>query len=707
MKKFFKKVLATSLAVALSATALFQPTSKTSDVKAASAVTVNVASKQQVISGYGASSAWCGALKDSVMNYLYSDCGFSILRLRIAENDKWASGNYSAWADELSNAKKAVARGAIVFASPWNPPAAMCEKIYKNGKQCNRLKTDKYAEYAKYLKAFGDYMKNNGVNLYAISIQNEPDYGYDWTWWETSEVFNFTKNYASQIGYPVMSAETFAYNKNYYNNILNDATAFKNLKLFGTHFYGTRESDMPYALMKQKGKEIWMTEHYFDDNGISGAMDTAKDVHLAMVNGNMSAYVYWWINHGNGVLINNTTPQKKAYAIGQYSKFVRKGYYRVDATATPQTKVFTSAYTGDNKVVVVAINQNTYAVNQTFNISNSKVASVSRWTTSSSQNMQKGTDIALNNGSFTASLPAQSVTTYVGTLDGTIVTPSQNPKPSITPATLSDGTYYIKNINAQKYLQVKDNTAANSQNVEIGTGTGVLGQQWSLTNNSDGTITLTSALGNYALDVSAGSDTDGANIQIYSKWNTNSQKFVLQSTATANVYTIATVSSSQTKNLDVYNFSKEDGANVCQWTATGNTNQQWIFEKVNAASATSPSPSTVPSPSVAPSVAPSGSTETGITYEYSVTNEWDGGFQGQLIITNKSSKTYNGWTLTCNFSSSIQSLWGAELVSQSGNKVTIKNASWDTSFAPGASVTIGFVANKGTDSNAPTNYTFS
>ena len=34
--------------------------------------------------------------------------------------------------------------------------------------------------------------------------------------------------------------------------------------------------------------------------------------------------------------------------------------------------------------------------------------------------------------------------------------------------TLPNGWYYIKNINAQKYLQVKDNAGGNGVNVEIG-----------------------------------------------------------------------------------------------------------------------------------------------------------------------------------------------------------------------------------------------
>ena len=36
-------------------------------------------------------------------------------------------------------------------------------------------------------------MRNNGVNLYAISVQNEPDYASEWTWWTSTEIVNFLK----------------------------------------------------------------------------------------------------------------------------------------------------------------------------------------------------------------------------------------------------------------------------------------------------------------------------------------------------------------------------------------------------------------------------------------------------------------------------------------------------------------------------------
>jgi len=78
-------------------------------------VTVNVATQHQVIDGYGASSAWCGTVPSNVMNVLYGDLGFSILRVRIEEGigDNYKSGPYTSWAPELANAKAA---GITIYA---------------------------------------------------------------------------------------------------------------------------------------------------------------------------------------------------------------------------------------------------------------------------------------------------------------------------------------------------------------------------------------------------------------------------------------------------------------------------------------------------------------------------------------------------------------------------------------------------------------
>ena len=147
----------------------------------------------------------------------------------------------------------------------------------------------------------------------------------------------------------------------------------------------------------------------------------------------------------------------------------------------------------------------------------------------------------------------------------------------VTQATLSDGWYYIKNTNAQKYLQVKDNKGSNGANVEIGTGTGVAGQKWYLTNKGNGYFTLKNATG-YMLDIVYGKDEDGTNIQLYQDNSADAQQFKAVTTKQNGVYGIVTKVSKDKKSLDVYNFGTSDGSNVCQWTYYENSCQTWVFE---------------------------------------------------------------------------------------------------------------------------------
>jgi hypothetical protein len=103
------------------------------------------------------------------------------------------------------------------------------------------------------------------------------------------------------------------------------------------------------------------------------------------------------------------------------------------------------------------------------------------------------------------------------------------------------------------------------------------------------------------------------------------------------------------------------------------------------------------SPSPSPSPSPSGTGTCSGTY--SVVNSWSGGFQGQVVVKNTGSGTLNGWSLGWTFpgSQTITSLWNGSYT-QSGNTVTVSNASYDGSLASGGTATVGFTA---TGTSAP------
>ncbi|MCR3760048.1 glucuronoxylanase [Clostridium felsineum] len=400
-------------------------TDGTTSIKAASSAMVNLSAKEQVIRGFGGmnSVAWAGDLTPSQRETAFGNgdnqLGLSIVRI-------FVDSNRNNWYKELPTAKNAISHGALVFATPWNPPSSMTETFNRNGKNAQRLRYNKYADYAQYLNDFVSYMKNNGVNLYAISVQNEPDYGQDWTWWTPQEVLRFMRDYAGSINCKVMSPESFSYQKSMYDPILNDPKALANMDILGTHTYGTQVKDFAYPLFKQKaaGKDLWMTEVYVPNSDANSAdrwpeaLDVANHINNAMVEGDFQAYVWWYIRRSYGLIKEDGNISKRGYMMAHFSKFVRPGYVRVDATKNPTGNVFVSAYTGNNKAVIVAINKNAYSVNQNFTMQNGKISNIASYVTTGSANMAKSNSTINTNGSsFTAALPAQSVTTFTCNLN--------------------------------------------------------------------------------------------------------------------------------------------------------------------------------------------------------------------------------------------------------------------------------------------------
>ncbi|NLP26138.1 MAG: hypothetical protein GX365_02135 [Clostridiales bacterium] len=402
-------------------------------VSAASDVIVNPSEMYQEIKGFGGINhpEWIGDLTESQRETAFGNganqLGFSVLRVYI--ND-----DRNQWYRAVPTAKAAIEKGAIVFASPWNPPNSMIETFTRNGvPNQKRLRHDKYADYAQHLNDFVAFMKQNGVDLYAISVQNEPDYAMDWTWWTPEEILTFMRDYAGSINCRVMAPESFQYLKNISDPILNDPKALANMDILGAHFYGTTVNNMAYPLFKQKGagKELWMTEVYVpnsDNNSADRwpeAVDVAYNMHNALMN-DFQTYVWWYIRRSYGPIKEDGSISKRGYCMAQYSKFVRPGAYRISATSNPDSNIHVSAYKNiDGETVLVAINRGSSEVSQNFKITGESIASVERYRTSATENLAKS-NIQVNGDGFSAQLPSQSVSTFVVSSSSTPVEPDKN-----------------------------------------------------------------------------------------------------------------------------------------------------------------------------------------------------------------------------------------------------------------------------------------
>lgn len=119
---------------------------------------------------------------------------------------------------------------------------------------------------------------------------------------------------------------------------------------------------------------------------------------------------------------------------------------------------------------------------------------------------------------------------------------------------------------------------------------------------------------------------------------------------------------------------------------------------------TTPTPTPTSGTTPTPTQSPGGST---CHVVYSITNQWPGGFQGALSITNTGTTTINGWSLVFSFDNgqTITQIWNAS-ATQSGSKVTAINAPYDATIAPGSTLnSVGFLGSWNGTNTAPTAFT--
>jgi glucuronoarabinoxylan endo-1,4-beta-xylanase len=376
-------------------------------------------SLKQIIRGFGAANIlmWRPDMTDSEIETAfgtgYGQLGFTILRLMVEPN----SDN---WNRSVPTAKKAYEMGATIIASPWFAPDEMVETVGN----ISRVRYDMYDEYAAHLDSFVTYMENNGVPIYGISIQNEPDITENWTSWTANEMFTFMRDYAHAItGSRVMAPESFHFDRAYSDPILNDAVACANTDIICGHIYGSGLG--AYPLAEEKGKEVWMTEHLSGENNSANewnwALPVATEINNVMQSG-MNAYVWWYLIRYYGPISDGEWPgeikgtvTKKGYAMSQFSRFIRPGDYRVESSVYPPTSsIHITAYRDSlsSKEVIVAVNTSSTPRDVAFKIQNRAKTTFTPYTTSEFRSVSQGEDIYMDD-SIILNLEASSITTFL------------------------------------------------------------------------------------------------------------------------------------------------------------------------------------------------------------------------------------------------------------------------------------------------------
>ena len=367
----------------------------------------------QTVTGFGGAccdGAMCPFGSDTnPVKLLYgneSKIGLNIMRMEISPNfigdvvvPEW--GNWDTpydWKGSLPSAKIVKQRGGIVFGTPWSPPGdyktngtAQGGNADDQGKKEGRLRKDCYEKFFPWLNTFLKYMKQNGVNVDAVSIQNEPDWwvSYSGCLYTPEEQLDLVKNYAHMLdretypGIRLISAEPLGFDPKYSNKLMNDATARDQIDIIAGHIYGHPPLvNMKNAaiLAERYGKEVWMTEHSVTDNidhlpNWDEQLTFAKELNECM-NAGCTGYIYWYmrahwafVGTGEPVEINNkkvtiqgNTKNKllpRAFVMSHFSKHVtgstRLKISGISSTAT-DAAIQASAYIKGDSLIIMAIN---------------------------------------------------------------------------------------------------------------------------------------------------------------------------------------------------------------------------------------------------------------------------------------------------------------------------------------------------------------
>ncbi|HEX3048115.1 MAG TPA: cellulose binding domain-containing protein [Bacillota bacterium] len=454
-------------------------------ISAASTATVAWNTLKQPIDGFGISEAFHQAAcinqfpepkRTEILDLLFSTTkgsGFSILRNMVGDGGTWGNAtdgplatiepSQGVWSWNESNDDQIPLMNTIktnygvtrFMSTVWSPPAWM--KTNNSVINGGNVATNMYQAYADYLAEYcNGYKSHFGIDIYAISMANEPNLstGYSSCQWDSTKMTDFIANYVKptfqtkNVTAKFMAGEESGFTESMVSGALNNTNAASRIDIVGAHSYGSNATVL--STTKSKGKRLWETEVSNlnnNDASITDGLSWARKVHDFMTISEVNAFFYWWgacykTNNGEGLIrmdMNAKTysADKRLYTIGNYSRFVRPGWNRIDATASPTSNVYVTAYKDDGagKFAIVAINSNGSASDVTFSFSGVAPASVTPYRTSSTENLAQLTAITLSGGSFTASLAANSVTSFVGAANGTVTpTPTINnltPTPTI------------------------------------------------------------------------------------------------------------------------------------------------------------------------------------------------------------------------------------------------------------------------------------
>jgi O-glycosyl hydrolase len=322
--------------------------------------------------------------------------------------------------------------------------------------------------YANYLlQYYKDYL-SDGVTLSEIGAFNEPNLSTSYS----SMVMNPTQtaDFITVLGPALKAAsvspqivccdgEGWDTAQSYASGLESNPTALSYDSTFSSHGYTAPPAS---AITGLGSKHVWETEwskfDTFDSTWDSGSDGSgfywAQQIYTGLTAANLSAFLYWWgVNFNgtdNGFLINDTNgtvvAAKRLWSFANYSRFVHPGATRIGATSGDSNLEVTSYQNPDGTLSVVVLNQSYNAVPATFALQNATLptsAVATPYVTDASNSTAAQPALAIQNGSFSATIGARQLVTYqiaTGTAPTPMPTVAATSTPTSTPTVAATST---------------------------------------------------------------------------------------------------------------------------------------------------------------------------------------------------------------------------------------------------------------------------
>ena len=291
-----------------------------------------------------------------------------------------------------------------LFASPWSPPAYM--KTSGRMNRGGRLRREYYPLWAEYYKKFIKAYEKEGVKIFAITVQNEPNAEQTWDscLYSAEEERDFVRDYLgkkmSEIGVKI-----FFWDHNRERIIersrvmLSDKAAAREISGIAFHWYSGEYYEELEAFHKLYPEmDILFSEGCCKlAKNSDGALANAERYARDMI-GNFSNYCSYFCDwnllldekggpnhvgnfHEAPILANTETDElyirDSFYYIAHFSKFIKKGAGRI-ATSRFSDKIEAVSFKNpDGSVVTVVLNRTDSDVDYTLRIAGNLVSAKS------------------------------------------------------------------------------------------------------------------------------------------------------------------------------------------------------------------------------------------------------------------------------------------------------------------------------------------